>query len=446
MNDSIKRQFFIGVRWNVFGSLYYEGIKLLHQVLLLKHMRLENYGTIGGLFSFTFLFINLASLGAEQSIVSFTREFLKSKLAFRKLFIPYISINIISLTIAAILSYIFIPIRLYDGVIRAYSIPQLLILIEGLRIFFRSFLHAFNIHKYPVIIESLFTTVYFAVTWSLFFFGAIKVTPFIVLTFYLLGSIGVVTLFIFKVINLYDNISDNALSDDYRSTLKRIFRIRCYNYLINFSRNLFTGNFMVAILASRFSLLDAGIFKFASYISDAIRGVAHAIINFSGGSFLALLRNSSIENKREGFKIINNSLSKVIFLSFFLLMTNVPTSGARLSTMLFVAGIFLMLAFLEQYTSVYTQFFTVEEHLLPLLFQKGSELLLISYILYLSGNSSALMVLLSLLVVKFFSFVTLATEGYFHWKLVPSLIPSFRFLVFCGIITLFTNYIIYLLI
>lgn len=451
MNDSIKKQFFLGVRWNIFGSFFYESLKLLHQILLVKYMNFENYGVLGGLFSFIFLSINIANLGAEQSISAFVLDFLESKKAFKRLLVLFISINVLSLFAASVLFNLFIPAKLYDSLIFEYKIPQLLIFVEGLRIFFRSLLHSLNVHKYPVIVESLITTLYFSITWTFFFLGKTKVSTFFVLTLYLLCSICVVTLFIMRAFKLYEKLPSNNIDNNrHKNLLIRIFRARCYNYLINLSRNFFTGNFIVAILVSRFSLGDVGLFKFASYIADAIRGIAHAIINFSGGSFLGLLRNSDIESKRAGFKIINESLSNIIFFLALVLLTNMGLlyifQKAFISFSLFTAAIFLVLALLEQYTSVYTQFFTVEEHLLPLVFQKASELSLIFYILYICNHNTAITVLFSLLVVKFFSFATLATEAFYSWKLTPTILPSFRFLSFCVIITIFTNYIVCLFI
>ena len=87
LDQNLGKKFSKSFKWSIFGTFFYEGLKLFHQFLLFKLLTSTNYGLIGTIFSIIYLTVYLSDLGWTNSITPFLDLFISSKQNFKKVFL-----------------------------------------------------------------------------------------------------------------------------------------------------------------------------------------------------------------------------------------------------------------------------------------------------------------------------------------------------------------------
>jgi len=441
MDYSVKQKFASSIRWTIVGSVCYEMLKLVHQYFLFKHLPLPMYGLMGTLFSIVFLAIHFSYLVPEHSLTPFLSVISSSKQNFRKLLPWYVLPQLPLLIIGAFVAiFLYARSSLSELPPCFLWVPFCLIIAEGLRMFFRTLLHMIFIHKPTISIELCITIGYFATIWIGHLFLKVPFSMAFIFVPYLVGSVIALCLFSLLLFQFYRSLplQSHASADD--NILNRILKTSSYNYAMSITKNLFTGNFIVALFAQRFGLAEAGLFKFASYIADAMKGILHAVLGFSGSALLASLKQRSLSTKISAFRIINEKINKVIYAILIIMVANFKHlaggggGGSLLELALLPAALFLLLTFLGHWSEVYVKFYTLQEQTRTAFFYKAFEAVLVVIVLGFGFVASPTMTMLALAMVKVVCFMLLSNDAYHKWRITPSLFPGWRFIVASTII------------
>jgi len=130
------------------GSIIYEVSHIAHGILLLYLLGPEYYGLIGSLFAIVYVTISIVDFGFESSFAPFLPIILQNKNNFRRVIPLYLLVQICLLAIGASIVCSFYRTLFYDA---RQPFPflffLLLIILEGVRIFFRRFLHNIFLNK-----------------------------------------------------------------------------------------------------------------------------------------------------------------------------------------------------------------------------------------------------------------------------------------------------------
>jgi len=436
-------KFSSGVRWSLFGGIFYESTKVIHQVLLLSTLSMPTYGKMGTIFSIIYLAMNLLNAGAISTITPFLATFKRSKTIFAKIFGGYLLFQTWLLLTGGVILFALSNKLFLNTEITTY-IPIAIMISEGLRTLLRAFLHTIFLHKRVVVIESVLNIAYLAMVWIPYINGQ-NMTLDLVFKPYLLTSVIALIIFVIHTIQFYTTLPKKHISLE-RGIFRRIAKARFFNGLTRLTKHIFTGNFLVPLFAHRFGLAEAGIFKFASYISDSIKAILNTTIGFTSGALLASLKESSITEKRKAFHIISEKLNKVIyFLLIFLAINtktllNINNAIYDVYTVMIFASFFLFAALLEKLFLAYDQFYIVEELSDKLL---GFQILeLILFYIVTTSHFSPTVTLLSLLLVRIFTFCIIATSSAFRWNIKPNFKVEWKFVTYSFIVSLILHLIL----
>ncbi len=442
------KRFHQGIRWNLSGSIFYESLKILHQIFLLKSISIPEYGQIGTTFSIIYLAINLSSAGAFTSIPPFTKIFTQSKKAFRISFGIYFiiqatTLSLASLTIALLYTNNVLPsskhLNLY--------IPLFIIVTEGLRMLLRSFLHTIFQNKTTILIDTVLFISYLASVWTPYALFNRAITLNLIFKPYLIISLLGFILFAFTTLKTYKNLPEEETTLP-KNLWRRIFKARSFNYFTRVTKHIFTGNFLVPLFAARFGFATAGIFKFASYLADSIKGIIHVTVGFSGGALLAALKASNLKEKQLAFYTLSEKLNKLLAFIVIFVTFNLKSFQALnrtlydpFSVLMFIL-FFLFITLLDNLFIVYDQFYIIEEQSDKIFGFKLIELLMFTAVIYFGGNLSALFIVSNLILVRTLSFGIIATNAYSLWRIAPRLKINKQFLIIAIIISGIFSYLI----
>jgi len=390
-------------------------------------MNATEYGRMGTTFSIIFLAVNFANAGAASTIPTFLNNFISNRKNFRVLFINYLLIQVFILLIAAIFTYKI----LFFGA-TGQSVLLSIIVIEGIRIILRTFLHTIFYNKSTILIDSLTFILYLFLIWIPYFIFNTPLTFNLIFTQYLITSFLGLTLFLISLGLFYKTLPEN---DFYKpeNLLLRILKARFYNYAIRFTRYIYTGNFLVPLFAYHFGLEQAGILKFASSLSESIKSILNIAIGLPSGAVLALLKNKSLDDKKNIFNILSKKLNNILyFIAIFLIINlkpllNLNNNIYNPQSLLFFALFFLILTLLENLLIIYEQFYIIEEYSDKLLIFKILELILFAMVVFLNQITPPLFIFINIALVQLVNFAIIATSSYHLWKITQKIKISLKF-------------------
>jgi len=415
---SLKNSFRQAIRWNMLGSMAYEGLRIAHQVALLSIMDRASYGHAGVLFSLMFLAINLANAAADTTIPAFIEIFTKSKHSFFKTFLPYLFLQVPILIMGGGVA----------GLIYKKSLPTssigiglklfvAIVLFEGIRMIMRSFLHSVFINKVTMFIELIIMIAYMGAIWSDIIIYGRPVTLALIFIPYLVTSIMAVAL-LGAIIIWHVAALPSEKYQTQPGLWRRIVKARLFNCSTKFSKQLFTGNFLVPLFAHKFGLASAGIFKFSSYLADAIRGVINVVVGFSGGALFARLKSSKPAEKKQAFYTMSEKLNSIMYCCLIFLTVNYYHFWIDApNSIIILSGLFLLIMLLEHFCSVYEQMHIVEEKTPLLFYAKIVEVAIAGGTI--AFVTSPLPLLTLLIGARFSSFFILAASAFRSWGISP---------------------------
>lgn len=419
----IERKFFDSMRSTVGISLLFECLRLAHQVFLWHLFSPARYGLYGSIFSSIYLATAYFLCGAPRAIAPLLKTFTESQWHFRNRFIPFICLHMLVLSVGACM--ICFGARLFPFVANVLDacpalLVSLLIISEGIRIIGRTFLHTVFWHRYALYCELASFMCYLLLVWAPYVVWHKIPTVWYLFATYAGISVLVSFAFITAFTLYYYTLPAYTPSTDKEAPWWYSYCVSLSQYIPDvLDKGLLTGNFLVALLAMRAGLAEAGMFKFASYIVDAARGIARAAVQFSGNAFLANLKYLSLEERRKGFSCLSNFLHMTAWMAFvccasigilFILYGSISP--------LIVSGIvfFLILAYLGHMSSIYHTLYIIEKRTVHVIILRLLELIAAALI-YAWMAEHVVSMIVCIVGIRLVTLIYLAGYARYAWQI-----------------------------
>ena len=412
--------------WNLGGSLLFELLKFANNMLLFSLLPKELYGLMGNIFACTYFAAKLIEGGAAFTLPAFFYA-MQTKYDFKKIFLGFFLLPIIpiGLIISTLVIIFYYNTFLHNDSL-LFTIPLLMIL-EAIRSLLRQFLHTAFQSKQTIAGELIIFAGYLIIVWG--GIGIFKVQPTLGFLFipYLidsLTSIAMLSFFIYRFYTTLPNKDEHIIYE--KPFLRSYVKNRIFNFLLKTSKDIFTSNFITPLFAIKFGLAEAGIFYFASNLATAIQAVIKASIGYSGSALLANIRGHSIQEKKNAFSVISSKLFSILCPLLIVLGINYSGTiqlgiayGLSKTTIIF-AILYFFIIFSEFFFLLYEQFYLVEQASESLLLCKVFEFSLFAIVIFALPISTPVGLLSQIVGVRLLTFFAVALNGYWKWRIVPT--------------------------
>ncbi len=425
-------------RWNLFGSVFYETLRIGHNTVLALLFTPEIFGLVGSLFASTFLVVRLSDVGATNALLPFFGFLEQSRKSFNAFFLKKLFLPIfITAPIGAGAASIFLHSTHHQALASCAVILPLLMLSETLRAFLRQFLHLAGQSKYTVLFDQGTFVGYILISWpALYFYPGLR-TPVFVFSLFLVDSLIAVASFFILTRRVANRLPEDAPLVIEEPTPKAFYLARLYAWLMRACKELFSSNALTPLFAATVGLKQAGLFYFAATLAMALQAIMRSVIGYAGASFFISARKAGM-GAAQAFSHISQKLSSLLLvLTIFFVasyhdiikLTHATAATSQL-TIFFV--LYFAIVVVEFTLFLYEQQYQFEQAGAKALQWRLLELLLV----YITSRGfisfSPVSTLACILVAKVGTMVALALSGYKHWGIRPSLHMPVRQAVLLG--------------
>jgi hypothetical protein len=427
ITPELNKQFKKSFRWTLTGSIIYEIAKVAHIFALLKLVPGTTYGAIGSIFSLIYLTCYIADFGAYSSLPPFVNMTIQNKQSFRRFIFHYTILPHFPLIIScAFIATYLTACKLTLTTAMLIIIPSAIIL-ETLRCFLRLLMHTTFHSRRTVLIDLTAFVLFLTSTWIPYLVFNRPITLTTVFLPHLIDSIFAVTVFIICIVHFYRKLPTTQTHTLPHDFTKRLISSRLFNYLLRVSRYLFSSNFLTPLFAIKFGLKSAGLFYFAGTFATSLQSILKSSIGYSGNALLANLKDSTQAAKKEAFNILWQKL--IFFLSPIIIILAVnyqpiarlSQSANTTSYTLSLLLLYFLLPCTEFFAILYEQFYIVEEAASKLFLFKLLELAFVYLIITSPITASPAATLLGLIAVRILSFIIIAINAFYTWKITCSI-------------------------
>lgn len=429
-------QFHHGFTWNLWGSTLFESLKIAHNLLLIKLLDGSVYGLVGMIFATIYLASRLADFGSAYTLAPFFYFFIKSKQAFKTIFLRKYLAPVIPLTLliaGAATYWLYIHCASITGMPSLLIVP-FLVFTETIRCVFRQFLHIAFKSKPTILIELFIFIGYLAVVWGAYIYTGGMLTSNLIFVPYCADSLIALVFFIISIWQLYKTLPD-AQAPIPQNLFTRMIKTRLFNYLLHLNRQLFTSNIVTPLFAVKFGLKQAGLFYFASTISRSLHDTIKSTVGHPGNALLATLKeNGSKEEKKSAFETLSTKLVLIIVPIIIFLFLNyqkllqISLINQPTGMIVTFSIMYLLITFSELFFILYEQFYILEEAASSLFIFKFIEIIFFYVFVVKQETQSPTATLLTILTIRCISFLIVSLNAYHRWSIQPSFKITFKYL------------------
>lgn len=434
-----KQYFEKSFHWNLWWSILYECLRILHNILLARSISQIDFGIVGTLFATIFLLAKCADMGSAYSIAPFFSAVSQDKKNFKEF--------IVIRSLLPMLSLLLVGLALFNRLLpQAYHVPAYLKTIvvcigvlESCRSFFRQFLH--TAFKSQAIVISEFTLFigYLCGVWGAYYFLHIPLTPTLIFGLFLIDSSLAILFFLYQAYCMYQQLPATSLQQ--QPSWKRIIGLRISNFFIRMSTNLSTTNILTPLFAITFGLKSAGIFYLISTITMAIQAIIKASIGHPGNALLATVKHQGLTTKQEAFSLLSTRFLIVILGIIIALWVASPylwfSYGLDHYTpaTLALVGAYVVITISDLFVSLYEYFYILEESMIVLCSLRLLEIVLF-YLIVLCYKLPPTLTLCSIFCIR--SSLVLSLIGYarYAWQLKLNIATPLKYTGGCFTILL----------
>lgn len=273
------------IKWNFFESAYYQLIVLIHYTILHHVIDAQLFAQMGSLFSLIYLTRTIVEGGIEATITSHFHE-IQSKIAVRSMLFEHVILPSLLLYPMGlcITGYIFYAV-LQSVSFTVLCITALQVIIELCKRIVKLVLGLILKNKEVAIIEGISVSTYIIFFWILYARYSISLE--ICFGLYLCTTIITTIALAMRVWKWYAQLpEDNAIILTVWQTH------RMYVYASQLMGMIFSGNFIVPLLASRCKTADAGLFYLAHTITYSINKVFRHTFGYSTQTMFVWLKDT----------------------------------------------------------------------------------------------------------------------------------------------------------
>ncbi len=426
IKHALKNLFETSYRWNLWGSLFFELLRVFNNLFMLHALSGEAYGIVGSAYATVYFAARMATFGTPYVIAPLFENIKQNFTSFKEIVLKILMVGcLVNATVAGGIvgwHYHSLP-SLYPHAL----ILALLVLIETFRIFLRQFLHCAFQSKVTILAEQIPFVIYLLGLLFAFYGTNNFLTPSTIFVCYLIEAIVVLGLLVYIMVAWCRKLPTGT--QEQLSDRRYIARLWFSTGLLKTIRELSTNNLLTPLFVVRFGLASAGLFYAASSIAMSLYRIMRATIGNAGLALLAHEKSASMHTKQAAFTAIVTklvlSLVPFMIISIFLNSTSLlqwlPTSSS------FVDGfgiffIYLAIAIVEFLSIPYEQFYVVEERAFFVFIVRLGECLAFYATFLLMKQVRLTQLLICLCVFKLLFLIVLIIDAYRRWGIAPLLL------------------------
>jgi len=424
---NIYKNLSYSLKWLTFESITYQMILLAHQLMLFKVSSYKLYGAMGALFSTVYFVVPIISFSLESSLSPFFKKITQSKKTFRSLFIVQMLPTLLFIALAATLFIIFKNIlQSYQSSFTvSYSfivVILLLILSESIKKVLRGILYLAFKNKINASIEILSILTYITTIW-IYYFVTNTITLHIIFIPMLATSLIATSILSFFVYNFYKTIPSGPKITQ-KAPILKVLQCRVFNFINQFTHNMFSGNFLIPFFALQFGLGQAGIFKLVSHISYGATSLMRKIFGWTSDAALAQTKDLAPKYKQYVFSAITQRLNHFLYAIGIFLVINIGkivkcSNANNPHTHWPLIVFFLIITFSENLFIAYEKFYIAEEKNHYITFFNLLSIASLTIILALTSYIPQLALLVAIATTRLTIFGLLSIISYRSWAIKP---------------------------
>ncbi len=457
------------MQWGLYGSMLFEGIVLVHRVMIFSTLSLQAYGIVVSMLSLIHLGAHIADWGATNSVPPLLPYFTRSKQHFKSMMLYHtlaLHLPIVLLTTAIMAMWLQAHPALID-MPGALAIFAFLVCIESARNFVRQFLYTVQRTQLVVTIELSLLFGRIVVLWGAYLVLQQPLTPFFILASHVVEMLLCMLLFAGVLRGVYRGLPDYAaqfsglcsypsrhsaeglvpqderiqhpahpeeratsVASVSKGNFQYFARIKFFNYILRLSRNLFTSNFLTPLFALHFGLATAGIFYFASKLASALLSVVKITIGYAGNGLLAAAKKTSDSQLRVVFARLSRKLFliSVPLVAVFIVLAPLVSHfwyAQQLSYQIFMlCTLFLLLSIAECSFILYECFYIIQHAAQQLFVMKLVELAIFYGFMYFFKTTSPYVLLMGVVMVRLLTLAAVVYHAYCYWHVAPAIKKS----------------------
>lgn len=404
-----QNQFNAAARWNLCGSLIYVALKLSYHAALFYLLDPAIYGSMGYIFSYIFLLVNMASAPTLYSLSTFFNEYSGSRQKTNLILGLLMSVQLVLLAISAA----FLWTQLIPKFPAVAPYASALVIMEGIRLSLRLFMHLLQKTKFVLVLELTSMAGYMGLVAGLSYYFKKITLPFIFAPF-ALDSCIVLGAFLWVMSQWYRSLPKGHAAHQ-PGLMRRIFTTASVNGFSYLTHSFLSGNALIVAYAPTLGFGGIAVPKFAAYTADALRMLVKSLVGYAGLPLLSRLKSEPTELKRSAFRDISQRLFLILIPATLIIAFQV----SKVSSALYLLGMFFCLKVVDQLFYLYEKFYMLEEKVLPIMLTCAAEFTL--FLGVIAYSLSLTVALTSLVAIRLVSLCGIMLNAWFTLGIRPSL-------------------------
>lgn len=440
------KKFISAITWNSINVFVYKAILLLHQIILFYFISPELYGASGTLFAALYLLIGSTNFGFEYSLFTFFAHYVKNKKNFNQLicqsiikFLATCTIALMVLKLCAAAPGATVPrvTRLFMYQLPISLIPYLVAIFvaESIRKYLETIAQLAFLNKKIAFIQVTMITVYVALVWSSYFiYKTISLNAIFIPMVIISCTEALWTLMI--LYPWYKKIpATSSAGQEDQINMKLMLKEQCFNYINQLSKNLFSPNFLMVLIAYQIGMQQTGKVRLFTNIISLLYMLLNRSVAIPSGALFSSINQDDFSKTKQIFLIITN-----IYIQFLYALAITITSTTSYSIILYqsesqiiyLVMLFILAGFIEYITITYEKLYIVQHktHQLAII-NVCSALVFITIIIQHPFSSSAF--LLPMCCIRIVAASLIGLYAYKKWDIRPKLAIS-KYALYSGIL------------
>lgn len=428
------KKFISAITWNSINVFVYKAILLLHQIILFYFIPNELYGTSGTIFAALYLLIGCTNFGFEYSLFTFFAHYIKNKQNMKQLglqcILKTLTTCIVAFTVFKLTQKASGPnlTHLFMYQLPVNLIPYLLIIFmaESIRKYLETIAELAFLNKQITIIQTTMISAYVILFWSSYFiYGNITLNTIFIPMVIVSCSEAILTL---KILwDWYKEIPSLPAAQQSNSiSLCHIAKEQAYNYINQLSKNLFSPNFLMVLIAYQIGMQQTGQIRFFTNIITLLYMILNRSVAIPSGALFSSINKENFSKTKKLFLTITNTYIQFLYVLAIIVITTTVNQlfiqQSEIQTFYFVL-LFILAGFIEYITITYEKLYIVQHKTHQLAIINACSALTFIAIIYNTLLSPSLF-LLPMCFIRIITAYLIGLYAYKKWGIKPQMLIS----------------------
>lgn len=443
------KNFISAITWNSINVFLYKAILLLHQIVLFYFIPHELYGVSGTIFAALYLLIGCTNFGFEYSLFTFFAHYVKSKQNMRHLMYQCILKFLTTCTVAYVVFKLTQPISetqtayffMYQFPINLMPYLLAIFIAESIRKYLETIAQLAFLNKKITLIQVTMISTYVVLFWSSYaIYGNITLKT-IFIPMVIVSCIEV--LWTIKTLNSWYKTIPNQSSTQQDCTISLTYMIKeqTYNYINQLSKNLFSPNFLMVLIAYQIGMQQTGKIRFFTNIITLLYMLLNRSVAIPSGALFSSVNHDSFSKTKQLFLTITNAYIQLLYALAIIIVTTTLNQliiqQSESQTIYFVL-LFILAGFIEYITITYEKLYIVQHKTHQLAIINACSAIAFIAIISTTPLSSSLF-LLPMCCIRISTTYLIGLYAYKKWDIRPQMLISIKTFFYALIGSFFFN-------